>query len=879
MKKLYLVDVSNYIFRSYFALPPMSNERGEATHALYGFIRSIFKLINDFKVTHMAAVFDGPGGSVERREIYKEYKAHRKPCPEDLPHQIVWAKEFCELAGIPIVEVEGVEADDSMGTIANKMAKKDVHVYLCSSDKDLAQIVNGNISILNTFKDNLILDGKGVEKTYGVRPDQIIDYLAIMGDASDNIPGLPGFGPKTAQTLLAEFDTLDYILDHPDEIPGKKKQETIREQAQLALVSRELATIDLEVPVPGDQKFYEVAESNPAHMADFYRDKKFNTLLREVSSGPEKVETKKGNYTIVDDEGGLKKLIDKLKSAKEFAFDTETTDLRPMQAEMVGIGFCIKEGEAVYVPCNGVLGLDRVIEAIKPLFKTGHCYAQNAKYDIHVLENHGVQVNHLDFDTMIASYLLNSHDRRHGLDHLALTYFNKVKTPISDLIGTGKKQKSMLDVPIEEVGPYCCEDVDYTLRLKHLFEPQIKKRKLETVFYEIEMPLVPILVQMERNGIYADVKQLHRFSEYLVEKITGLEGQIHKLAGENFNVGSPKQLSDILFNKLGIKPPKKTATGYSTSADVLESLADEYPIAEKVIEYRTLEKLRSTYADTLPEQVNPNTGRIHCTFNQSIARTGRLSSTDPNLQNIPVRTEEGRKIRAAFKPQEAGWSYLSGDYSQIELRLLAHLSEDPHLLKAFKNGDDIHEFTASLIFGVPKVTKEQRHRAKAVNFGILYGQSAFGLSRQLGISPAEAKAFIKAYFERFSHVRDYIEASKEEARQTGVATSIMGRERQIPEINGRNAIARQAAERLAVNTPLQGSSADITKMAMIDVAKEIEGKTARMLIQIHDELVFEAPDKELSPLKSLVKNAMERVIELKVPLVVDISVGKNWKEC
>ncbi len=879
MKKLFLVDVSNYIFRSYFALPPMTNAKGEATHALYGFIRSIQKLIKDFSVTHMAAVFDGPAGAGGRQVIYEGYKAHRRPTPEDLPHQILWARDFCELAGIPMVIVEGVEADDSMGAIAVKMAKKGTHVYLCSTDKDLAQVVGPNISICNTFKDNLLLGPKGVKETYGVRPDQIIDLLAIMGDASDNIPGLPGFGPKTAQKLLQEFGTLDHILKYPDKVPGKKKQETLREEKDLALMSRELATIDLNVKVPTSDAFYAIKEADRIPLADFYKDKNFNTLLKETT--PEVKQPKKGSYHVVDDLDGLKELVARLKKADEICFDTETSDLKPIEAELVGIGLGIKEGEAWYVPCNGALGVAEVLETLRPLFETKKFYGHNVKYDIHILANYEIEIPHIAFDTMIASYLLNSHSRRHGLDHLSLHHFGKVKTPIKELIGTGKKQISMVDVPIDKVGAYCCEDVDYTIRLKNVLEPQLKKQKLDKVFYDIELPLVPILANMERNGIYVDTAKLTSFSEHLVKEIASLEREIHQMAGKSFNISSPKQLSEILFQKLNIKPPKKTATGYSTSADVLETLQDDYPIAGKVMEYRTLEKLRSTYADTLPDEVNEETGRIHCTFNQSVAATGRLSCQDPNLQNIPVRTELGRKIRAAFRPQEAGWSYLSADYSQIELRLLAHLSNDAHLIKAFKAGEDIHAFTASLIFGVTlgNVTKAMRHQAKAVNFGIIYGQSAFGLSRELHISSKDAKAFIDSYFERFESVADYLEECKAKARKTGVAVTMFGRERQIPEITGRNVMARQAAERLAVNTPLQGSSADITKLAMIEVDKQLESMDTLMLLQIHDELIFEVPDKEMSTLKPLVKKAMENVVKLKVPLVVDLSVGKNWKEC
>jgi DNA polymerase I len=888
--KIYLVDVSNFIFRSYFALPPMSNAKGEATHALYGFIRSIQKLIADFGATHVAAVFDGPGGKETRATIYEEYKAHRKPTPDDLPHQIDWALDYCELAGIPVINVPGVEADDAIGTIAHKMAAKGFHVYLCSSDKDLAQLVNKDISMLQTHKENRVVGPKEVEEIFGVRPDQIIDLLAIMGDASDNIPGLPGFGPKTAAKLLQEFGSLENILANIDKVAGKKKQETLREEENLAILSQGLATLNLKVPVPGSPKAYELLEPDSEKLIAFFRDKNFTTLLRDVTKEAPKSVKKKGaetvSYTLVDDMEALKQLVTLLKRHKEIAFDTETTDTRPLEAELVGIGFSVKEGEAFYVPLNGKLGDQEVFDALGPLFedKTHHFIAHNIKYDVHVLANYGTRVANIAFDTMIASYVLNSHSRRHSLDHLALHLFDKVKKPIKDLIGTGKKQISMADVPIQQVSDYCCEDVDYTLRLKNYFEPLLKTRRLGEVFSKIEMPIVPVLVKMERNGIYVDTKRLERLSVTFNRQLEKLEEEIYKLAGEEFKINSPKQLSEVLYKKLKIQPPRRRqTTEYNTGAEVLELLSHEHKIVGKVLEFRGFDKLRSTYVDTLPKEVNPETGRIHCTFSQSVAATGRLACRDPNLQNIPVRTEEGRKIREAFKPEEEGWVYLSADYSQIELRLLAHLSEDPELVKAFKSGDDIHVYTAAKIFNIPqsKVSKDDRFAAKAVNFGIIYGQSAFGLAGQLGIPQREARAFIEAYFERFSRVAEYLEECKAVAKKSGRATTMTGRERDIPEINGRNAIQRTAAERLAVNTPLQGSSADITKLAMLAVDKHLsrEKMKTRMLLQIHDELIFEVPPGEQSTAKSLVKSEMEGVMKLKVPLIVDVSVGKNWKEC
>ncbi|MBS0621934.1 MAG: DNA polymerase I [Verrucomicrobia bacterium] len=879
MKQLYLIDVSGWIFRSYFALPPMSDERGEATSALYGFVRSLLKLLSDFHPTHLAAVFDGPSASKTRKAIHADYKAHRKATPPDLPHQIAWAKEVCTLLGITVVEVPDSEADDAIGTLAEQAGKKGVDTYICSSDKDFAQLVGPHISLLNTHKDNLLIGPKQVEEIWGVRPDQIIDLLAMMGDTSDNIPGLPGFGPKTAAKLLQEFGTLEEILKHPEKVAGKAKQQTLIEHQETAKMAQKLATIHLHLPLDLDEEALRIKEPNTAALEAFYRDKNFKSLLR-TSLVENKKKSCEENYKIIDDEESFAHLLLRLKGAQEVCFDTETTGLRPLEAQLVGISFCLQAGEAFYVPCNGQLGITRVLQALKPLFEGGEIgfFGHNVKYDLHLLANYGIKLGKISFDTIIASYILNSHHRQHSLDHLALHHFEKVKIPIEQLIGSGKKQITMDQVAIEKVGEYACEDADYTFRLKELLAPQLASRGLEKVYYDIELPLLPILAKMERAGIGIDLSQLTTLSTFLNKALAQLEEEIFALAGESFTLNSPKQLSEILFGKMGIKPPKKTTTGYSTAADVLEELQFEHPICEKVLHYRQLEKLRSTYVESLPRQVNPTTGRIHCTFVQWVAATGRLSCVDPNLQNIPIRSVEGKKIREAFIPKQ-GCLFLAADYSQIELRLLAHLSGDRHLCEAFKQGEDIHAFTASQIFGIPvkEVTQEMRNAAKTVNFGIIYGQSAYGLSRLLKISAAEASTFIHTYFKRFDKVESFLEECKERARTTGRAVTLTGRERLIPEITSRNALQRQAAERLAVNTPLQGSSADLTKLAMISIDKKLT--SGDMLLQIHDELIFEVPEGAIEQVKKMVKEEMEGVISLKVPLIVDLAIGKNWKEC
>lgn len=887
MKNLYILDAVSFLFRSYFAIRGMTNPHGQSTNALYGFIRSIQKIQKDFSPDTIVAVFDGPNNKQARTAIYEEYKSNREGMPEDLFPQLEWAHHFCEAAGIPYLSEEGVEADDLIGAIAKWAESRGTEVFICSSDKDLCQLVTDKVFMLNTHKDNLLIDRLKVEEIHGVKPEQIVDYLAIMGDKSDNIPGIPGFGPKTAATLLQEYGTLEEILCKVDEMSNQKRAEKIKAHAEDARMSKRLASLILDVPYPQEEGFYFVKSPNLEALNALYRKMNFNTLLKELGqeqiiTPEEKTPTQETvSYRVVDTESDLKSLIASLQKEPFVCFDTETDQLSPMHAQMVGIGFCVEKGKAWYVPTNGNLGLETVLSHIKPLLESPHTafYGHNVKYDIHILKNHGIHLHNIGFDTMVASYLLAPQNNRHGLDTIALEKFGKVKTAIKDLIGSGKKEISMRDVPIDQVGPYCCEDVDYTCRLKNLFENEIEKEGLLDVFYEIELPLIPVLVDMERYGMYLERDKLQKMSEVLREKLSLLEKEIYDLAGEEFNIKSPKQLGEILFDKLQISLGGKKK---STRADVLESLKDEYPIANKILAYRVLEKLRSTYTEALPLQVNEETGRIHCSFMQTVTATGRLSCKDPNLQNIPIRSEEGRKIREAFVPELPGWVYLSADYSQIELRLLAHLSGDPKLINAFNQQEDIHASTAATVFDVPiaNVTKEMRSGAKAVNFGIIYGQQAYGLSQELGIDMKEASNFIKKYFERYPGVRDYIESSKEKVRKTGVATTMFDRKRPIPEINSTNGMIRSAAERLAVNTPLQGSQADIIKKAMIQVHEALkEEHLAHMVLQIHDELIFELPEENVPHVQEIVKTIMENITSLSVPLIVNIAVGKNWGEC
>lgn len=890
MKTLFVIDASGYLYRSYFAIKNVTNAKGESTNALFGFIRSLQKLRKDFNPEHLVAIFDGPQSIRARKEIYADYKSHRAAMPSDLSYQIEWAKEACVLMGIPYLSIPGVEADDTMGSIAS-WAQQEAKVYLCTSDKDLCQLVNDKVNILNTFKDNQILGSQEVEQAYGVPPQQMIDLLALTGDSSDNIPGIPGFGPKTAAALLKEFGSLDYLLQNPEVIKGKKG-EIFSEHKELSILSRRLVTIDTGIDFPKDNDFFALKSYDMNSLKAFYASMNFNSLIRELEQSiPSSIQRasleETLSYTLVDDEEAFKNLINLMLQQKEIALATISSYYQPIKADLIGIGFgfCAESQKAWYVPCNGKLGITSILDGLKEVFedKKISFYGHNIKNDLQVLGNYGVSIASISFDTMLASYLLNSHIKQHTLEQLSLDRFGQVMPSEAELLGKGKNAISFHQVLLGEMARHCSQQIDYICRLKNLLQSELHERSLWELFNNLELPLLRVLSSMERHGIYLDVPYLEQMSQEIAQQIRGLEQEIYVLAGETFNLNSPKQISEILFQKLGIKPPRKTATGLSTSADVLESLKHQYPIAGKILEYRTLEKLRSTYIDALPLEVFPRTQRIHCTFNQTVAATGRLSCQDPNLQNIPIRSDIGRKIRGAFRPQKEGWSYLAADYSQIELRILAHLSEDPALLHAFQSGEDIHAHTASLIFNVPlaQVTKEQRHNAKAVNFGVIYGQQSFGLAQELGIDVKDAALFIDMYFKQYSRVKEFVRECHEKARQTGKAVTYTGRERLIPEINSKNGLLRAAAERLAMNTPLQGTAADLIKMAMLQIEqqlKEIKSQ-AYMILQVHDELIFELPDNELEEIEKLVRTKMQGVLDLKIPLVVDIAVGKNWAAC
>jgi DNA polymerase-1 len=890
MKQFYIIDAIGFLFRSFFAIRGMKGPDGTPTNALFGFIRSIEKLFQDFPVEHCIAVFDGPNNKASRTKIYPAYKGHRSQMPDDLFAQLDLAHQFCDLYGIPQLSIPNVEADDVIGTLTKKARQQGFQICIVSQDKDLCQLVDEHTYLIQTHKDNLIVDSAKVKEIYGVYPHQITDYLAIIGDSSDNIPGIEGMGPKNATKLLEEFGTLENLYKNLDQIDNEKKRQKIFDAKDLAFLSKELATLQFDVEVPQSWEFYQKKTPDYSHLYTFYEKYGFKTLIKELPEDSHSSTIKKPSHEfltqIVDDEKKLQDALKTLSTFQEICVDCETTSLNKLEAQIVGIGLGATEKTVYYIPFNGALSQDTLFFHLEPFFQNPSLcfFGHNLKYDLHCLKNAGFFPKKISFDTMIASYVLHPENNRHNLDDLSEEILHLKKIPIESLIGEGKKQISMADVPIDAIARYCTEDVYATICLKNHFAPLIEKKGLTDVFYSIDLPLIPILYEMERHGIFVDQSRLKELSHYLAKEIHSLEKKIYELAGKEFNIKSPKQLSEILFVDLSISTKtKKTTTGFSTSADVLEEIKDKHPIVPLVLQYRTLEKLRSTYVDALPEQVSSKTSRIHCTFNQSVTATGRLSCQDPNLQNIPVRTDIGTEIRSAFCPQKKESLFLGADYSQIELRILAHLSEDETLINAFKKDEDIHRLTASLIFDVPKehVTDEMRYKAKAVNFGIIYGQQAFGLSKEIGISMKEAAEFIRRYFERYPSVAKFLEQEKEKARKTGVSRSMMGRLRVIDDIDSKNPMLRAQAERYAINTPIQGSQSDLIKLAMIKIDHLFKKNHLKsfLILQIHDELIFEVEQTELEQVKQIVQETMETIFPLKVPLKVNISVGKNWGEC
>ncbi|MEA5115382.1 MAG: DNA polymerase I [Geobacteraceae bacterium] len=881
---LYLIDGSSYIYRAYYAIRHLSSPKGFPTNALYGFTQMLLKVLKDRNPDHVAVVFDA-GRRTFRTEIYPEYKANRSAMPDDLVPQIGPIKEIVRAFNIPVLELENFEADDIIGTMARQCESKGMDVVVVTGDKDLMQIVTGSVTLLDTMKDKSSGIADVIER-FGVGPDLVVDVLGLAGDSSDNIPGVPGIGEKTATKLILEYGSLDALIGRSGEIKGKTG-ERIREFADQARLSRRLATIDRSTPI--EYRYEDLALTPPDNrrLAELFREYGFTTLMKELTS---EASLPTANYRTILTARDFDSLLSDLGKAPAFAIDLETTSLNPLEAEIVGISFSFREHEACYLPvghrCDGApcqLQRDQVLEKLAPLLTdpSRPKIGQNIKYDYQVLRRSGIKMDGIWFDTMVASYLLNPVRSGHGLDSLAVEYLDHKMISYEEVAGKGKEQVCFSMVPVERASLYSCEDSDATFLLHGLFLPRLGESGLEKLFFDLEMPLVKILAEMELEGVKLDLARLAELSEGFAAQLAELENRIFDLAGIRFNINSPKQLGEVLFERLRLTAGKKTKTGWSTDMDVLNRLAQEHELPALVLQYRSISKLKSTYTDSLPRLVDPATGRIHTSYNQAVTNTGRLSSSEPNLQNIPIRTEEGRKIRHAFIA-ETGSLLLSADYSQIELRVLAHLSGDRVFCDAFARDEDIHTRTASEVFDIMPglVTPEMRRQAKTINFGVIYGQGAFSLARELGVSTRIAKEFIDNYFARHSGAREFLDACVRIAEREGYVTTIMGRRLPIPDIRSSNANIRAFAQRNAINYPIQGSAADIIKQAMVRIWNRLrrEGMKSRLIMQVHDELVFEVPEEERVQMEILVSREMEQAVPLKVPLKVDVNCGKNWSE-
>ncbi|MDT8440494.1 MAG: DNA polymerase I [Desulfuromonadales bacterium] len=881
--RLFLIDGSSYIYRAYYAIRHLSNSKGMATNAVYGFINMLLKVVRDEQPDHLAVVFDTKGPTF-RKEIYPEYKANRAAMPEDLVPQIPLIKRAVAAFNMPVLEKPGFEADDLIATLARHFAGEGMQVTVVTGDKDLMQIVSERIGLLDTMKDRRIGPSEVAERFGGA--DKVIEVQALAGDSSDNVPGVPGIGEKTARQLIDEFGSVDNLLANLDRLKGKRR-ENLEAYAEQARLSRELVTLRDDVDLDVDYAAFALAEPDRHALTELFRELEFPRLLQEFAvATPAAVA---GDYRCVLTTAELNELVAALQRAECFAFDTETTSLDPLRAELVGLSFAVTAGQAWYLPVGhhylGVpqqLPLAEVLVALRPLFGSGQLkIGQNLKYDLLVLAGAGVEVGGPQFDTMLASYLVNPAARSHGLDSLAAELLNHRTISYSEVAGSGKHQVGFAEVEIEPATRYAAEDADITLRLYERLAPQLAEFGLDSLFDQVEMALLPVLMAMEQAGVRIDVPFMQRLSAELDGKLQVLEAEIHEMAGTVFNIGSPKQLGEILFERLQLPKGKKTKTGWSTDVEVLNKLAEDHLIAARILDYRSLAKLKGTYTDALPKLVDPHTGRIHTSFNQAVTATGRLSSSEPNLQNIPIRTEEGRRIREGFIPAD-DCLLLSADYSQVELRILAHLADEPALKEAFARGEDIHRRTASEVLGLfPElVTDEQRRAAKAINFGVVYGISAFGLAKQLNIGRREAQEFIDRYFERYPGIRTFMERCIAEARDKQYVTTLLGRRCAIPDIHSKNGAVRGYAERNAINYPVQGSAADIIKVAMVRIARRLqqEGLATRMLLQVHDELVFEVPAAELEQVTGLVCAEMEGAVAISVPLSVAVGSGRNWRE-
>ncbi len=929
MPKLYLLDAYALIYRAYYAFlkNPRINSKGENTSAILGFVNTLEEVIQKEQPTHLGVAFD-PSGGTFRHEAYPEYKAQREETPEAIRFAVPIIKRLLAAYNIPVLEEPGYEADDVIGTLAHQADKQGIETFMMTPDKDYGQLVTNRVKMYRPAVGKSaeeILGPAEVSQKWGISsPTQVIDILGLMGDAVDNIPGCPGVGEKTASKLVQDFGSIENLIENTDKLKGALK-EKIENNIEQIKTSKWLATIKTDVPIQLDMEMLKMEEPNQEALQKIFEELEFRTLMRKKITSPTPTPVskpeKKGNaiqgdlfsgfgdsneeeatlfsdnntignsmlrynketadYQLVDTPDKIKNLVAVLQGAKEICLDTETTGTDPIKARLVGVSFSIKEGQGWYVP---VYEKQEALELLRPIYENPDTLkiGQNLKYDLQVLLNHGIELRGPMFDTMIAHYLLHP-EMRHGMDYLAEAYLHYQTIHIDELIGTGKNQKSMAELSPEEVYVYACEDTDITLRLKNLFAPELEKEGLMKLFQEIEMPLMPVLAYMERNGVCIDTEGLRETSVLYSEEMQRIEEEIYQLAGVHFNISSPKQVGEVLFDQMKItNKPKKTKTGqYATTEEILVSLKSKSPIVGKILEYRGLKKLLSTYIDALPELINPDTGHIHTSFNQTVTTTGRLSSSNPNLQNIPVRDEQGKEVRKAFIP-EAGQEFFCADYSQIELRIMAHLSGDENLIEAFNAGQDIHAATAAKIFhkALEEVTSDERRKAKTANFGIIYGISAFGLAERLDVSRTEAKELIDGYFLTYPGVKEYMEKSIAMAREKGYTETIFKRRCYLPDINSNNANVRGNAERNAINSPIQGSAADIIKIAMIRVYQRMkaEGIRSKMILQVHDELCFTVLPEEKERLERIVVEEMQNAVQMRIPLIADTGWGSNWLE-
>ncbi|HEY4643497.1 MAG TPA: DNA polymerase I [Bacteroidota bacterium] len=955
-ERLFLIDGMALAYRAYFAFigRPLVNSKGENTSAIFGFVNSVWKILDDEKPDHIAVVFDTPEPTF-RHKKFKEYKATRQKMPEDMALQMDKLKEIVQAFNIPTIELPGYEADDVMGTLAKRAEKEGMETYLVSGDKDFLQLVSPLVKVYKPGRkgdETEIIDVEGVKERFGVEPSQVVDVLGLVGDKSDNVPGVPGVGEKTAIPLIQQFGSVEEVVRNAQNIPQQGLRKKIEDFGELALLSKELVTIHVDAPVDADIHQLKASTKNVSLLKKLFMELEFHSLLRKLRDAAleqkeeedisfdvrefapaSDIDSDEHEYRTVDSMAELRKLVKRLKKADRLVFDTETTSTNPLQAELVGLAFSLHPREAYYVPIASsdrtedwaesphdlfsddlssrpgknssssprkkrgnagdqasvgqqpysALDRDLALDLLRPIFEDPKILkiGQNLKYDLLVLATHGLRTEGIEFDTMVASYVLRP-DGRHNLDALAQEFLNYKMITYSQLVGSGRDRVDIRSVPLEKISRYSAQDADVTFRLYEVLKERLEREAMERLCKEVEFPLIAVLADMELAGVKLDVKFLESMSKEFDRIVENLSREIFGLAGEEFNINSTQQLSKILFEKLNLSIVRKTKTGISTDAGVLETLRNEHPVVDKLLEYRLISKLKSTYCDALPKIVSPKTGRIHTSFNQTVAATGRLSSSDPNLQNIPIKTELGREIRKAFVAGSKKGKILSADYSQVELRIMAHMSADEGLREAFLQGEDIHATTAAKVFGVdPRdVTREMRRKAKEVNFGIMYGIGAYGLSSRLEISQAEAKEIIQRYFQRFPSVSEYIENTLESARRDGYVSTLLGRRRYIPDIKSANANVRGNAERQAINMPIQGTAADMIKLAMVafHTASKSRKLETRMVLQVHDELVFDVPDRELEVVKEIVVECMKNALPLSVPVVVDVGTGKNWFE-